>query len=944
VAVTDTLRPISVRKTGGGTVVPSGTMAAVTSDNSDSTYISMLLANAGSNWNLRVESHTPAAGYQRHAIRGRVRIRTDVGTATEDIDVGRGSSDWISYGSGLPVSNAFATVQSPWFQDTGYGLNTVGALADLNIGGGWFDTADDGAGELRTSECYIDIDCRLAPQYSPQVQDDAGANQNEGTVTDTNQPTLFIGAVDYDGLPSLNWFVNIRTGSASGPNIFSASGSGVPPTEIPVTIGLDDGTYWAVWGVRSTIRGADSYENAIVHSFSIQNTVPPPSPPLVEVEAESGGYRVTWNDPGGQPWDNNYVVAELWRDDCNGSQRIATVPDGLNGTYLDLAIPQLDPLPVGPDCEVSSPVCDITYRVRYLGYVSTFVELPDTIPADLILGWPSTAASIPSGWTRVTALDGFLPRGANADTAPSATGGAATHAHTLPSHNHTIGAHSHAVGGSTGTSNSSTTSARFNGASQPQADQPHSHTRPSSTGSHGGGTSGSATPTIAASSNVPPVLDVIWIKSNGAQPNYPAGILGWATEAVSGWTNHAASASRYLRGAAAAGNGGATAGATTHTHPVSGHTHTGLSHDHSIGSTSLSNPSSSTEAGYGSSTPRWLPRHTHPMDVGAASTGNTTSAGGGTSGGTTNAVNHEPPNRRLRVLQNTGGGTQTRIIGLFTGAISALDPLLTWCNGSGGTPDMRTWFARDLGADSINSTGGSSTHAHTTPSHAHDIAGHTHTTNVLASTTGSFEAPSFGDLGSSPTTGHDHSSGNTGNGSPEVTSKGSGNSSTSSHLPPYKEVHFVRLDGTISGGPLPVPELKISDFASASVPSFTYSDGLDRLASFTTKMAVVTDRSSAFPKLVADSTPLDGGLHTVASTPIGEDLTLTIAVEGKPAIDALEELLASDRLYWSPLGGTSGWFAPGGWTVNRGAPGVWVVQITMVRQDWPTVDAPEDFL
>ncbi len=939
-AVTDVLRPLSVRKTGGGTAVPSGTLAGVTSDNSDSTYIALAEADGGDNWNLRVESHTPSAGYQRHAIRGRIRIRCDVGEATEDIDVGRGTSDWISYGAGLPVSTTMSEVSSPWFQDSGYGLNTVGALADLNIGGGWFDTSTDGAAELRTAECYIDIDCRLPPQFTPEVRDNAGVNQNEGTVTDTNQPTLYFGSVDYDGLPALNYFAEIRTGSASGPAIWSTSGT-TPPVSVDVTTGLDDGTYWAVWGVRSTIRGADSYENAISHQFSIQNTVPPPSPPLLDVTAEAGGYRVTWTNPGGQAWDNDYVVAEVWRDDCTGSQRIAVMPDGLNGTYLDLAIPQLDPLPdPALDCEVSDGECEITYRVRYLGYVSTFVELPSTIPADLVLGWPSTAASIPSGWTRVTALDGTLPRGTSVTGTPSATGGAASHSHTIPSHAHTIAAHSHSVGGSTGTSNSSTTSARFNGASQPQADQPHSHTRPSSTGTAGSSTSGSATPGTGSTNNAPPALEVIWIKSDGAQASYPVGCVGWATESVSGWTNYAAASGRYLKGAPAAGNGGATSGGATHTHSIAAHSHTGTTHDHSIGSTSLSNPSSSTEAGYGSSTPRWLPRHTHPMDVGSAGTGSTNSV----SAGNTSSTNLEPPNRRLRVLQNTGGGTQTRIIGLFTGDAGSLDPLLTLCNGGNGTPDMRTWFARDVGSDSVNSTGGSSSHNHTTPSHTHDIGNHSHTTNVLTSTTGSFEAPSFGDLGSSPTTSHDHSSGNTGNASPGVSTTGAQTAASATHIPPYKEVHFVRLDGTISGGPLPVPELKISDYASATVPSFTYSDGLDRLASFTTKMAVVTDRSSAFPKLVADSTPLEGGLHTVSSTTAGEDLTLTIAVEGMPAIDALEALLAEDRLYWSPLGGTPGWFAPGSWSVAAPSPGVKVVQVPMVRVDWPSVETPEEFL
>ena len=162
--------------------------------------------------------------------------------------------------------------------------------------------------------------------------------------------------------------------------------------------------------------------------------------------------------------------------------------------------------------------------------------------------------------------------------------------------------------------------------------------------------------------------------------------------------------------------------------------------------------------------------------------------------------------------------------------------------------------------------------------------------------------------------------------------------------PPYREAHFVRLDGIISGGPLPVPELKVTEFASATVPAFTYSDGLDRLATLDTKMAVVTDRTHAFPRLVADSVPLDGGLHSVSTTLAGEDLNLVIGVEGKAAIDALEELLSADRVYYSPLGGTSGWFAPAGWRVTAPAPGVKVLSVPMVRQDWPETPDPSEFL
>jgi hypothetical protein len=328
------------------------------------------------------------------------------------------------------------------------------------------------------------------------------------------------------------------------------------------------------------------------------------------------------------------------------------------------------------------------------------------------------------------------------------------------------------------------------------------------------------------------------------------------------------------------------------------------------------------------------------MDVTTASTGNTTSV----SGGATSAANLEPPNRRLRVLRNTGGGTQTRIIGLYIGTIATLDPLLTLCNGAGGTPDMRTWFARDVGSGSVNSTGGTSSHNHTTASHVHDLPGHSHDTTVLASGSSSYEAPSFGDLGDSPTTGHTHSSGNTDSASPGMSTADSGVTNTVSNLPPYHEVHFVRLDGTISGGPLPVPELKVSDFSSVTVPSFTHTDGLDRLSTFTERMAVTSDRSHSFPRLVSDSIPLEGGLPSVSTTLAGDDMTLTIAVQGLPAINRLEEILRADRVYWSPVGGTPGWFAPDGWSVRAPAPEVKVVQVTMVRQPWPATPDPEEYL
>ena len=63
---------------------------------------------------------------------------------------------------------------------------------------------------------------------------------------------------------------------------------------------------------------------------------------------------------------------------------------------------------------------------------------------NLIIIWPGTHATIPSGYARETTLDGLYPKGAAAAANPNTTGGAATHTHSSPSHTHTIDSHNHA--------------------------------------------------------------------------------------------------------------------------------------------------------------------------------------------------------------------------------------------------------------------------------------------------------------------------------------------------------------------------------------------------------------------------------------------------------------------------------------------------------------------
>lgn len=934
----DTLRPLSARKTGPATTQPSGggnTIASVTADNNDATYIIYPVAGLG-NWSVRMEPHTPAAGYQRHQIRGRIRARTDVGTLTDDIDIGRGTSDYIAFGQ-ADITSTMTEYASGWFQQNAYNLADA-TITDFNMGGGYLGETDGGTTELRTAEVYLDVDCRQAPQYTPQARDASGADQTGGTITDTDQPVLWFGTPAYDSLSANAWSVSV-VGAASGP-VFSQSGFGMPPSSITMPSSADD-DYTATFSVASTIRAADVFPNVQVITFELHNIIPPPSPPLLTVEREGDGYRLTWEDPGGQTWDDGYVITEVWRDDCTGSQRIAAVTDGLNGSYLDLAIPQLDENGL---CGNTPTPCDITYRVRYWGYVSTTVTLPVTVPVELIIAWPGNVGMIPSGWLRVTALDGFHPRGATATGTPSATGGVVSHSHTTPNHQHRLDRHIHSFPGSTAGNNDSTTTQRFEGADRSLANQPHSHTLPASTGlSTLDAWTGLQAPGTNTVSNDPLTQEVIWIRSDGSATQFPVGALAWSAQNVSGWTANAPTSGRYLKGAAAAGSGGATFGANSHSHTVASHSHSGAVHDHPDFTTGVSGPAASTEGDVGGSgiTPRWLGRHTHPGNVvsGPSSVAQTAS------GGTTGTVSNEPPYRLLRVLRNTSGGMQTRIIGLYTGDLAALPATLTACNGGNGTPDMRGRFARDLGTGSVNATGGATSHTHSVPNHGHAGGTHGHTVTIGQSESTTYSRDTSPTTGNVPLGTHVHTSGSVSAEPDFFTSNGAGTTGSASNLPVYREAHFVRLDGTIDGGSLPTPAQRVTEYAEITVPAVDFGQEYDRLSTLEgSSLAVATDRGHAYPRLVTNAIPLDGGVHTVSVTEPGEDVSLTIAVVGKDEIDSLEALLASDRVYWAPLGGEPGWFAPGGWSVSAPAPEVKVVTVTLVRTPWPDVPDPATLL
>jgi hypothetical protein len=934
----DVLRPLSARKVGSATTQPSGggnTVASVTADNNDATYV-IFPTSGGGNWSARMEPHTPAAGFQRHQVRGRMRAYVDAGTVQEDLDVGRGTSDYISFGQ-FDLTDTVAEYVTGWSQQDAFNLGQSGSITDFNMGGGYPDLPDGGATQIRTTEIYLDVDTRERPQYTAQVRDQAGVDQSGGTVTDTDQPVLFFGTPAYDGLSANVWSVSV---AGSTGVVFAQNGFGTPPNSITMPSVPDD-DYTATFSVASTIRAADVFAHQQVVTFELHNIIPPPSPPLLSIEQEGEGYRLTWQDPGGQTWDDDYVIAEVWRDDCTGSYRIAAVTDGLNGSYLDLAIPQLDENGL---CGPEGVPCDVTYRVRYWGYVSTTVTLPTTVPVAMVIAWPLSSA-IPSGWLRVTELDGYYIRGANTTAVPTVTGGSTSHTHTTPSHTHSIPSHQHPLPSGTESSNTSTTTDRFEKADRAIANQSHDHAYTNRiSGSSGTSTSGATAAGCSTVQNTPATREVIWIRSDGSATQWPVGALAYSMQSVGGWTRDSASSARHLRGAQPGLGVAGPYGTNTHTHAVSNHTHTGGNHDHPSFTSGLSGPEASTagNAGTGSATPRWLPRHTHPVNIVAGSAGTLPFS---FNNGTTGVGNSEPPHRTVFTLRNTGGGLQTRIIGLYTGAVADIPAGVTLCNGANGTPDMRSWFARDAGTGSININNGSNNHVHSVPNHTHFPDSHTHSIVVGQSNTSWSFRDTSGSLGNVPTLEHTHDSDPT---QPAFTSTGPGGSGTTgngSNLPPFREAHFVRLDGTIDGGVLPTPAQRTTEFAEITAPAISFGDGLDRLSTLTgLTMALPSDRSHAYPRLTVDSVPLDGGTHTVSTSAPGEDLTLSLAVEGKDRIDALEALLAADRVYWSPAGSEPGWFAPGGWTTERQTPDIKVVSIVLVRQPWPPVPDPADLL
>ncbi len=401
------------------------------------------------------------------------------------------------------------------------------------------------------------------------------------------------------------------------------------------------------------------------------------------------------------------------------------------------------------------------------------------VPSGVIVAWPSTDASIPSGWARVTDLDTYYLEGTTSDPS-SSPGGQATHTHTDPGHTHTIGhSHSGTTGGAAGAN------ATQSGTGLSIENHTHAITTDASSGSNN-----SAAANFDTASNDPPYAEVIWIKSQGTT-DIPAG--AWALfdsdSLPSSWAR--VNGNRFLKGAAASGDGGSTGGSSdSHNHTDLGHTHTESAHTHTGTTDADSGTSTYNKSGTGDS----LLGHVHTISGGDATATETEGYA------VIADADGQPPWYKLNIIQNNTGGADLPLntIAMWDGTIANIPSGWELCDGSGTCPNLNDKFIKGANADSeIDGTGGALTHTHDPgTAHHHAINSHTHNFTVEADATSQGKSFKSGGTNSASAT-HTHTlsitqtGGNTGDATVSV-------DDNTENRPPYKEIVFIMYTGVVA--------------------------------------------------------------------------------------------------------------------------------------------------
>lgn len=398
------------------------------------------------------------------------------------------------------------------------------------------------------------------------------------------------------------------------------------------------------------------------------------------------------------------------------------------------------------------------------------------VPSGVIVAWPSTNGTIPSGWSRVTDFDGYYLEGTTSN--PSATpGGSATHTHTSPAHTH-VPSHTHT--GTTGPSSGRVASMAGTSASRDQ------HTHNITTGTSNLTENDPISVDFGTASNDPPYTEVIWIESDGTTdiPNGAWALFNSDTLPTN-WSRQ--SGNRFLKGSTAGGDGGATGGSSdSHTHIDPGHTHTEEPHSHTGRTTANSNAYYSRSKYTGVSITSHSHNVTSDLVIATEQSGVAQLAN----------ADGQPPFYKLNIIQNgTGSGnTPTNIIAMWDGTIANIPTGWVLCDGNSTCPNLNDKFIKGANADSeIGTTGGALTHTHSAgTAHSHTINSHTHTftfTFYVNNQNGTLTDDTV--YAASAT--HTHTLSLTGGGTTGTATVTA--DANTENRPPYKEIVFIQYQG-----------------------------------------------------------------------------------------------------------------------------------------------------
>lgn len=360
-------------------------------------------------------------------------------------------------------------------------------------------------------------------------------------------------------------------------------------------------------------------------------------------------------------------------------------------------------------------------------------------PAGVIFIWSGTNASIPSGWERVTDLDGLYLKGTANATDPNDTGGAATHTHTVSAtHTHTLTNHTHTVTVANGSSGGIDTGGD---PASGGATITHNHTsNPYTSGNPASVTIGNGTVTYASLSNDPPYYTVIYITPTSGVSYFPNSAIAFLDDPLAvensstlvgfyvcdGTDSTPNLINKYLKGAGTGADAGGTGGSTENVHNLT-HTHT-TTHTHA----NITTGAAATKNRSDSGSTAVAATHTHTITIPAATptTSDTPTA--------TGAEVVEPAYTKLTAVQNRSGGDKATkgLVGMWLGTLASIPGNYLLCDGTNGTTDMRGKYLKCGAIADIGDTGGSNTHTHASTNHTHTIANHTHTISNLTHTNG----------------------------------------------------------------------------------------------------------------------------------------------------------------------------------------------------------------